>query len=173
MENKITSHIVKGLILSAISIVFAVVMYVFNLYEKTYISWISQAVIFGGVIYSAILFANESNHNVTFGNVFAHGFKTTAVIIAITSLYTILATKFLFPDMVDMIISITRKELEKNPQMTDEMIEQATSMTKKFFLPFALGGAILGTGFIGAIASLIGAAVAKKNPNPFQDNVAN
>ena len=43
-------------------------------------------------------------------------------------------------------------------------------MTKKFFLPFALGGAILGTGFLGAIASLIGAAVAKKNPiDPFSN----
>jgi hypothetical protein len=60
MENKITSHIVKGVILSAISIVFAVVMYVFNLYEKTYLSWISQGILFAGLIYSAILFANES-----------------------------------------------------------------------------------------------------------------
>jgi hypothetical protein len=58
--------------------------------------------------------------------------------------------------------------MAKNPKMTDEMIDQAITMTKKLFLPFAIAGAIFGTGFLGAIGSLIGAAVAKKNPaDPF------
>ena len=103
---------------------------------------------------------------------FAHGFKTTAVVIVITSIYTFLSIKLLFPDMVDKIMAISRKQMEKNPQLTDEMIEQAITMTKKFFLPFAIGGGIIANGFIGAIGSLIGAGIAKKNPNPFQDNAA-
>ena len=172
MENKITSHIVKGTILSGISIVLSVLIYVFNLYEITWLSWINYGILIGGLIYGAVLFSNQSDHNVSFGNIFAHGFKTTSVVIVITVLFTVLAIKFLFPDMVDKILEISRKQMEKNPQMTDEMIEQAVTMTKKFFLPFAIGGAIIGTGILGAIGSLIGAAVAKKNPNPFQDNSA-
>lgn len=172
MENTITSHIVKGAILSAISIVLSVVVYVFNLYEMSWLSWINYAIFIGGLIYGAILYANQNNNNVTFGNVFAHGFKTTAVVIVITVLYTVLSTKVLFPDMVDKIVDMTRKKMEENPQMTDEMIEQAVTMTKKFFLPFAIGGALIGTGILGAIGSAIGAGVAKKNPNPFQDNAA-
>ena len=170
MENTVTSHIVKGAILSAISIVFSVIVYVFNLYEITWLSWINYALFLGGLIYGAILYANQNNNNVTYGNVFAHGFKTTAVVIVITVLFTVLSTKVLFPDMVDKIVDMTRKQMEKNPQMTDEMIEQAVTMTKKFFLPFAIGGAIIGTGILGAIGSVIGAAVAKKNPNPFENN---
>lgn len=172
MENTVTSHIVKGAILSAISIVLSVVVYVFNLYEMSWLSWINYAIFIGGLIYGAILYANQNNNNVTFGNVFAHGFKTTAVVIVITTLFTVLSTKVLFPDMIDKVLEMTRKQLEKNPQMTDEMIEQAVTMTKKFFLPFAIGGAIIGTGILGAIGSAIGAGVAKKNPNPFQDNAA-
>jgi len=172
MENTVTSHIVKGAILSAISIVLSVVVYVFNLYEMSWLSWINYAIFIGGLIYGAILYANENNNNVTFGNVFAHGFKTTAVVIVITTLFTVLSTKVLFPDMIDKVLEMTRKQLEKNPQMTDEMIEQAVTMTKKFFLPFAIGGAIIGTGILGAIGAAIGAGVAKKNPNPFQDNAA-
>ena len=172
MENTVTSHIVKGAILSAISIVLSVVVYVFNLYEMSWLSWINYAIFIGGLIYSAILYANQNNNNVTFGNVFAHGFKTTAVVIVITTLFTVLSTKVLFPDMIDKVLEMTRKQLEKNPQMTDEMIEQAVTMTKKFFLPFAIGGAIIGTGILGAIGAAIGAGVAKKNPNPFQDNAA-
>ncbi len=171
MENKITSHIVKGVILSTLSIVFSVIVYVFNLYELTWLSWINYLIFLGGLVYGAVLFSNESNHNVTFGNVFAHGFKTTSVVIVITCVYTFLSMKFLFPDMVDKILEMSRKQMEKNPKMTDEMIEQAIAMTKKYFLPFALGGAIIGTGILGALGSLLGAAIAKKNPNPFQDSI--
>jgi hypothetical protein len=170
MENQVTSHIIKGVILSAISIVFAIIVYVFNLYEMSALSYINYAIFLGGLIYGAVLYSNQNNHNVTFGNVFAHGFKTTAVVIVITAIYTILSVKLLFPDMVDKAIEIARKKMAENPKMTDEMIEQAIGMTRKFFLPFALGGTIIGTGLLGAIGSAIGAGVAKKNPNPFSDN---
>lgn len=170
MENQVTTHIVKGVILSAISIVFAIIVYVFNLYEMSVLSYLNYAVFLGGLIYGAILFSNQNNNNVTFGNIFAHGFKTTAVVIVITSIYTILSFKVLFPDMLDKVLEISRKKMAENPKMTDEMIEQAMSMTKKFFIPFALGGTIIGTGILGAIGAAIGAGVAKKNPNPFSDN---
>jgi hypothetical protein len=170
MENQVTTHIVKGLILSVISIVFSIVIYVFNLYEMSALSYINYAVFIAGLVYGGILYSNQNGHNVTFGNIFAHGFKTTAVVIVITSIYTVLAFKVLFPDMLEKVLDLSRKQMLQNPKMTDEMIEQAMTMTKKFFIPFALGGAIIGTGVLGAIGSLIGAAVAKKNPNPFSDN---
>jgi hypothetical protein len=173
MENKITSHIVKGAILSVASIVLGVVMYVFNLYEVSWLSYVNYAILIGGIIYSCILFANESHNNVTFGNIFAHGFKTTSVVIVIVTVYTFLSVKFLFPDMVDKIIEISRKKMAENPQLTDEMIEQGITMTKKFFVPFAIGGAIIGNAFLGAIGALIGAAAAKKNPaDPFSEPTA-
>ncbi len=170
MQNQVTSHIVKGVILSVISIAFSIITYVFNLYEMSALSYISTALVFVGLIFGAILYANQNNNNVTFGNVFADGFKTTAVLIVISSIYTVLAFKVLFPDMLEKVLEISRKKMMENPKMTDDMIEQAMGMTKKYFIPFALGGSIIGTGILGAIGSLIGAAVAKKNPNPFENN---
>lgn len=168
MDKQITSHIIKGAILGGISILFSIIIYVFNLYTTQWLSWLSYAILIGGIIYGNVLFANQNNNNVTFGNIFAHGFKTTAVVIVISVVYTLLSLKVLFPDMIDKIVDMSRVEMEKNPQMTDEIIEQAISMTRKFFIPFAIGGIILGLGFFGAIGSLIGAAVAKKNPvDPF------
>jgi len=170
MEKKITSHLFKGLILSAISIAFSIIVYIFNLYEMSALSFVNYIILIGGLTYGAILYSNQNDHNVTFGNLFAHGFKTTAVIIVITSLYTVLAFKLFFPDMLDKVLEISRKKMIENPKMTDEMIEQAMSMTKKFFIPFAIGGTIIGTGFLGAIGAAIGAAVAKKKPSPFSDH---
>ena len=172
MDKQITSHILKGAILGGISILFSIIIYVFNLYTTQWLSFLSYAIFIGGIIYGNILFANQNENNVTFGNIFAHGFKTTAVVIVITVLYTVLSL-FIFPDMVDKIIEISRTAMAKNPQMTDEMIEQGIAMTKKLFLPFAIAGAIFFTGFFGAIGSLIGAAVAKKNPvDPFKQDTA-
>ena len=172
MDKQITSHIVKGAILGGISLLFSIIIYVFNLYTTQWLSWISYAILIGGIIYGNILFANQNDNNVSFGNIFAHGFKTTAVVIVISVLYTVLSL-FIFPDMVDKIIEISRTAMAKNPQMTDEMIDQAITSTKKLFLPFAIAGAIFGTGFLGAIGSLIGAAVAKKNPvDPFKQDTA-
>jgi hypothetical protein len=170
MEKKITSHLFKGLILSAISIAFSIIVYIFNLYEMSALSFVNYIILIGGLTYGAILYSNQNDHNVTFGNLFAHGFKTTAVIIVITSLYTVLAFKLFFPDMLDKVLEISRKKMIENPKMTDEMIEQAMSMTKKFFIPFAIGGTIIGTGFLGAIGAAIGAAVAKKKPSPLSDH---
>jgi len=170
MEKQITSHIVKGAILGGVSVLLAIIIPIFNLYGDQWISWLNYAILIGGIIYGNILFANQNDNKVTFGNIFTHGFKVTAVTIVISLVYTVLALKLLFPEMVDKIIDLSRTEMLKNPQLTDEIIEQSTSLIRKSFLPFAIGGIILGLGFFGAIASLIGAAVAKKNPvDPFSN----
>ena len=122
MENKVTSHIVKGAILSAFGILISIIVTVFNLYEVSWINYINYAITIGGLIYSCIMYANENNNNVTFGNIFAHGFKTTSVIIVITVLYVFLSLKVLFPEMPEKILDIARKKMAENPQMTDEMI---------------------------------------------------
>jgi len=108
------------------------------------------------------------NGNVTFGNVFAHGFKTTAVVAALLAVYTFIAVKFLFPDIVDKSLAMAKKEMEEKGTLSDEQMEQALSMVRNFFVPFAIGGILVMFAIIGAISSLIGAAVAKKNPkDPF------
>lgn len=118
-----------------------------------------------GLIISCIVFAKQQNGNVTFGNVFAHGFKTTAAIIVIMVLYTVVSINFLFPEMIDLAVNQARIDMEKRGDLNDDQITQAIQMSRKFFTPFAIGGIVLGFGIIGVIASLIGAGVAKKNPN--------
>ncbi len=74
--------------------------------------------------------------------------------------------------MVDKMLELSRKEMLKNPKLTSEMIEQGMAFSKKYFMPFVIGFSIIGTGFLGLIGSLIGAAVAKKNTNPFENSAA-
>jgi hypothetical protein len=173
MENQITSHIYKGVILGVVSILTSVVVHVFNLYQNTYVNLISLGIFIIGIIYSCILFSNQNKNNVQFGNIFAHGFKTTSVVIVITSLYTILTVKFIFPEIIDISLNLSRKGMESNPNIPKDTIEQNVDFVRKYFIPLTIGFSMAGTAFIGLIASLIGAAVSKKkSANPFQNSIA-
>jgi NADH:ubiquinone oxidoreductase subunit 6 (subunit J) len=169
MEEKIVQPWMKGLIISLFTIVLGIGLYLANLWQDKMLSSISWVIVVGGIIWSCIHYAKQMQGDVTFGNVFAHGFKVTATLIVITVVYTLLSMKVLFPEMTDKIIENAATEMEKNKQMNDDQIKQALDMTRKFMLPFAIGGIILGYGFVGAIASAIGAGLAKKTPkqNPF------
>jgi hypothetical protein len=166
METKIVQPWMKGLILSLITITFSIALYLTDLWQNKGLGYISYAIVLGGIIWSCIHYAKQMNGNVTFGNVFAHGFKVTATLIVITVLYTVLSVKLIFPEMTDKIIEAAAKEMEKNKNLTDEQVKSALDMTRKFMMPFMIGGTILGYGIFGAISSAIGAGIAKKNPNP-------
>lgn len=59
--------------------------------------------------------------------------------------------------------------MEAKGNMTSEQITQAIGFTRKFFMIFVLGGSLIGYLFFGAIASLIGAGVTKKDSHPEHD----
>lgn len=167
MEKTVTTPVVKGLIISLILIVFGLALQFSGQAGNQGLGSIQYLILLGGIVWACISYAKQMDHNVTFGNVFAHGFKTTAVVTVITVIYSVIALKFLFPEMMDLALEKTREELEKN-SMSDEQMEQTLEMTTKFFLPFAIAGIVVFFLIVGCIASLIGAGVAKKNPQgPF------
>jgi ammonia channel protein AmtB len=107
------------------------------------------------------------NGQVTFGNVFSHGFKMSVVIALLVIVWVVLATTVIFPEMKEKALENAREKMEERGNLSDSQIEQGIEFTKKFFIPFTIGFILLGTIIFGAIASLIGAAVAKKKPvNP-------
>jgi hypothetical protein len=105
-------------------------------------------------------YAKQLNGNVSFGNVFAHGFKTTAVVIVIICVYTFIAFKFLFPDILNVIIDKAKENMRQQPNVTDEQIDTVIEKMRKNFTTIAIAGTIFLFGIVGLISSLIGAAVA-------------
>ena len=166
METKIVQPWMKGLILGLITTTYGIALYLMDLWQNKSLGYVSYVIVLAGIIWSCIYYAKQMDGNVTFGNVFAHGFKVTATLIVITVVFTFLEVKIIFPEMIDKIIDIAAKEMEKNKNLNDEQIKSALDMTRKFMMPFMIGGVILGYGIFGAISSAIGAGIAKKNPNP-------
>ena len=169
METKVTTHIVKGVIIGAVYILLSTIIYAFNLYSIKWLTLLIYLFIFAGIIISNIVYANQNNNNESFGNIFADGFKTTSLFIIISIAFTVLFF-ILLPEMIDKSFELQRVELKKKPELTDEMIENFIAMQKDNFWTFTIAGNIVLNAIIGAIASLIGAGVAKKNPiDPFSN----
>jgi len=161
-ENKIMSPQIKGLLIALIVIILGIVGYFTGLgFSTTWYNWVVNLVLLAAIIIACIHFANQKQGFVTFGNVFLHGFKLSAVITIIMLVYTILAFTVLFPDMKEKIFEMQAAQMEKQGVDSDKM-EQATNAMKNFFWPITIGVTIFGTLIWGTIASLIGAAVAKK-----------
>lgn len=168
MENKVTTPQVKGFIISLILIVYGLIIYFVDGMKHPELSYVQYAIFLAGIIWACVSYSSQMNANVTFGNLFAHGFKTTAVITVIILLYTILAFKVLFPEMIDKSIEMTRRKMETDGKVSDSQIEQTISMMREHYVLFAVVGVIVGFAIMGALSSLIGAAIAKKKPqDPF------
>ena len=160
-ETKIMSPQIKGLLIALIVIILGIAGYFTNLGFSTWYNWVVNAVMLAAIIVACVHFANQKQGYVTFGNVFLHGFKITAVIAIIVLVYTLLAFTVLFPDMKEKIFEMQQAQMEKRG-LDDDKLEQGMTMMKKYFMIFLVIGVIFGTLIWGAIASLIGAAVAKK-----------
>ena len=170
MEQKITPPWTIALITSLICIVINLVMYVSNQLTNKSLGYIQMVLVIGVIIWACINYAKQMNGQVTFGNVFAHGFKITAGIAALMSIYTIISVKFIYPEIIEMTIDVARAEMEKKGNVPTDQMDIVLGFLLKFFLPSAIAGSLFGTALIGALASLVGAGVAKKNPiSPFEN----
>ena len=168
METKVTTPVIKGLIISMILIVIGLAIYFSGQVANKSLGYLQYLILFAGILWGCINYAKQLDGNVSFGNVFAHGFKITAVVTVILVLYTLLALTVLFPEMKDKLIEQAELEMEKQ-SMSDSQREQAIMMMKNYMMPFAIAGILFFFMVIGLIASLIGAAAAKKKPlDPFQ-----
>ncbi|MEO6288612.1 MAG: DUF4199 domain-containing protein [Ginsengibacter sp.] len=170
MEQPVTSTNTKGIAIALIMIVIAMAIYFMNIDVNGPSKWISNAVFIVGIIWSVSSYGKQINYNSTFGNYFAHGFKVSAVVTSIMILYLIIFM-LLFPEFKDKAMEQAQAQMKTGGKMSSEQITQAMTITRKFFMVFAIGGTLLGLLIFGALASLVGAAITKKEPNQFNGDV--
>jgi ammonia channel protein AmtB len=166
-ENKVMTHITKGLLVALILIVLGIAAHLAGFENASWYRWIPLIVLFFAIIWACVYYSNQMNGLVTFGNLFSHGFKMSAVVTIILILWSVLAITLIFPEMKEKAIDTARQQMEDSGKLNDSQIDQQLEITRKYFLLFVIVFTLLGTLIVGAIASLVGAAAAKKKPvNP-------
>ena len=164
MEQKITSHIVKGLIIAAVLIVVNIIGQITGaIYTENY-RWIGTVIYIASIIVSAIYFSNQNKQNVTLGMLFTHSFKTAAVITTILFIYTLLSVYFIFPQQINHFVQEGINEAKKQGKSAAE-IQEAIIMARKVLIISFLAGGLMINLITGALGAFLGAAIAKKNPN--------
>ena len=170
MEQTVTSTSTKGMVIGLILIILALVTYFADIKVNGPVQWFGYAVFVGGIIWSVYSYGKQINYNATFGNYFAHGFKVAALVTAILIIYIIVFV-FIFPEFKEKAIDEARKSMQEKNNLTPDQIAQGLDITRKFFMVFLVGGTLIGYIIFGALASLVGAAITKKEPNKIIDDV--
>ncbi len=170
MEQTITTTSTKGFVIGLILIILALGTYLANIKVSGPVQWFGYAVYVVGIMWSINSYGKQVNYNSTFGNYFAHGFKVAAMVTAIMIIYIIIFI-VLFPSFKEDAIDQARKSMQEKNNLTPDQITQGLEMTRKFFMVFLVGGTLIGYLIIGSLASLIGAAITKKEPNKFVEDV--
>jgi len=167
MEKKITSPVTVGIVLSLILVVLSIVIYLTGLFTQSWAQYLGFVILFVGVFWGVLNHGKERNNEVTFGNLFAFGFKVAAVAACIVIIYSVLSG-YIFPDMKERILEIAKQKALENPNANAEQIEKGMEMFAKNYNLFIVITIVFWYLIIGLITSLIAAAVAKKNPTaPF------
>ena len=166
-EKKVMTHVQKGLLVSLILIVLGVIAHFAGIENEGWYRWLPSIILLAAIIWACVFYSTQMNNQVTFGNVFLHGFKMSAVITVILIVWTIISVALIFPEIKEKAMETARQQMEEGGKMSDSQIDQAIETGRKFFFVILIGTILFGTLIVGAIASLIGAAVAKKKPvNP-------
>jgi membrane protein insertase Oxa1/YidC/SpoIIIJ len=167
-QKKPISHFIGGLIIGAVLIIYFLVLNFTGKGQDKTLGWIAYLLFAVGIIVFINLWGNAKNNNVTFGNLFGYGFKTTAI----ATLVIIICLVIVFmamPDLKQKMLDEMRKGMEEQGKVDDDKIDQAMEMVTKNFMLIVIGGALFMYLLFGVIASLIGAAITKKNPvNPME-----
>ena len=163
-----TSTITKGLIIGLIMIASGLAIYFSGMSLNSPLRWVTYCIFLIGIIVSIMQYGKEVNHNATFGNYFAHGFKISATVTIIMIIYIIIFVS-LFPEMKEKALDEARKAIDERGNVSDDQKTQALEMTKKLFTVFLIAGTLIYNLIVGVIASLIGAALTKKDPRPMED----
>jgi len=173
MKKKTSDYLGKGLMLSLILIVVDLIGGFAHLRFDTWFKWLSTIITFVGIIVFCIQFGKQQTDGVTFGKVFGYGFKIALLVSALMAVYSLLSVFVIFPEFLDQLLAKTRTDMEAKGNMSEEQIDVAVNMTKKFMKPIPLMlFAFLATLFFSTIAALLGAAFTKKTePVIFKDNV--
>lgn len=168
MEQTITSTSTKGIVIALILIVLALVTYFANIPVDGPVKWFSYVVFIGGIIWSVFSYGKQMNYHSTFGNYFAHGFKVTALVTALMIIYLIIFI-VLFPGFKETAIEQAKKSMQERGNLSSDQIDKGLEVTRKFFMVFVIGGTLIAYLIMGALASLVGAAITKKDANKFDD----
>jgi len=159
-----------GLVLGFISILIHVTLYAMGKHLEqdwkiTVLSLLITAVV---IVLGIKKFKETNNGLLTLGQGLKTGLGIAMISAVIYIIYTMLFMNVIAPDTMEQGLELARQKLMENPNMSEEAIDQAIEMQKKFSSPGILIAIMLIFSlFYGFIVSLIAGAVMQKKEDQY------
>lgn len=154
-------HMTYGFVTAIFLIIVSVVLYIAGLGYESWSQYVSFAVYLAGVLICCRAFAKVHDHYVTFGQVFSAGFKASAIVTLVMVAWTLLLP-YIFPEILTKGMEIASQRMSEQGIAEDKIDEYLEMSNKPVFRVMMVFGTLFWFLFLGAIFSLIGAAVNKK-----------
>lgn len=151
---------------------FAVSVVLTFIYQFMKIDPTSPVKYIGYVFFITFLFLGQkelrdrSGGYLTFGQAFVEGLLFSVFYGILTAIFTYIYFTIISPETWTLAMDAAQKQLEAKGTLSSEQIEASMSITRKYGVIIAIVGILIGTPIMGAIVSLIGAAIFKKDPQP-------
>ncbi len=162
IPNNNNAVIKLGIISGLILILISFILFFTDSTYAPWAKWISTALMFCLIIFSQKILSSDY-HKISFGKIFGMGFKITLIITLLSLLYMVIYTNVLDVNFNEKVVEVARESMEKKGTLSEEQIDAALKMSKKFMTPaFMYIMLIVSNLIFGSIFSVIGAAVFKK-----------
>ncbi|RYY97994.1 MAG: DUF4199 domain-containing protein [Chitinophagaceae bacterium] len=157
------SQVVAGLLIAAAMILVHVLIHVTGQYLNTPLVYAGYLPLPLGILYFVYRYAQAQGGTASFGNLFAYGFKITAVVIVIMVIYSALFYTVL-PQYKDRIMeaSLQAQEFGGKQGIDDEAGNEKIANRDDHFIQWTVSFTLFRLLFIGVLASLLAAAISPK-----------
>jgi Protein of unknown function (DUF4199) len=159
-----------GLIVGLVIIIYSVLLYVFDLNLIQALGYVVYVIFIAGFFLGTKAFRdNNLNGNISYGRAFGYSIVILLIGSIIYSIYSYFLVAVIDPDLIDKMLALGEEKMLQQG-MSDDQIEMAQSMQKKFMSPGIMSViGFFGLMFIGTILALITSAIVKKDGDPYQE----
>jgi len=162
MEQKTTSHIIKGIIIAIILIAIDVAGQLINLKFSNSFVIGNDIIIIASIIIAVFVEAKQQAYSLQFKDLFVYGFKVGAVFTCLFFLYNLLSVNFIFPDYIDKKFYHDIEEARKTQVITNEQIQAGIKLSKKAIKMSIIAGSVMSNLIIAVIGAVLSAFIIPK-----------
>ncbi|MBS2213434.1 DUF4199 domain-containing protein [Carboxylicivirga mesophila] len=177
MENQTPSvgksAMTYGLYMGLALVVYSLIIYLVGLTGNKAAGWVSYIIIIAMLAFAMMNFRDKVNGGyLRYGQGVGLGILTALYGGILSSIFTFILVKYIDPGVIEQIVNQAMEEAMAGGA-NEEALAMAEKMVRMFTSPIAmLLMGIVGSAFIGAIISLILAAIFKKEPPVFEPTEA-
>ncbi|MEN9443359.1 MAG: hypothetical protein RIS47_249 [Bacteroidota bacterium] len=156
-----------GFVNGAVMVSYNLILYVLGFTFNKFAGFVAYPLMIGLLTWGMFYRRTQLGGYITYGQSLITGVMISVYGGMIVTLYTVVLFFFIDPQLFEQFFKVQEAELLKNPQMTDEMVDQAISMMRKFMSKESfIGISLVSSAIFGLILSAIISIFVKKNdPN--------